>query len=107
MDAWSESELAAAHATAGEGYHEFLRVPALSCGLYVLEAGATDPQTPHGQDEIYHVLDGEAMISVAGEDRAVAPGDTVYVAAGAAHRFHSIVRRLRLLVVFAPAEEGG
>jgi mannose-6-phosphate isomerase-like protein (cupin superfamily) len=102
--AWSRSDVEAAHSEAGERYHEFLRVPALSAGLYVLEAGAADPQSPHTQDEIYHVLAGRATITVAGEERPVQPGDTVYVAAGVEHRFHSIGERLELLVLFAPAE---
>lgn len=36
-------------------YREFLRVPDLSAGLYALEAGATDPQLPHAEDELYYV----------------------------------------------------
>lgn len=104
MDAWSRIDLTAAHREAGGLYHEFLRVPALSAGLYVLDAGAVDPQSPHTEDEIYHVLAGRARITVAGEDRPVEPGDTVYVAAGVVHRFHSIAERLELLVLFAPAE---
>jgi len=31
-------------ARSGKLYQEFLRVPAMSAGLYVLAAGATDPQ---------------------------------------------------------------
>ena len=107
MDAWSGADLDAAHAQAGELYLEFLRVPALSCGLYVLDAGAADPQTPHGEDEIYHVLAGRGRLRVGDGDREVEAGDTVYVAAGVEHRFHSITEQLRLLVVFAPAESGG
>jgi hypothetical protein len=34
-------------------YLEFLRVPAMSAGLYVLPAGAADPQHPHSEDELY------------------------------------------------------
>ena len=63
MDAWSHADLTAAHAGAGALYHEFLRVPALSAGLYVLDAGAVDPQPPHTEDEIYHVLAGRARIT--------------------------------------------
>ncbi|MGN6379678.1 MAG: cupin domain-containing protein [Gaiellales bacterium] len=104
MDAWTRSDLDAAHQQAGGAYHEFLRVPSMSLGLYVLDAGAADPQTPHAEDEIYHVLEGRGRILVGGDDRAVAAGDTVYVAAAVEHRFHDISEQLRLLVVFAPAE---
>jgi mannose-6-phosphate isomerase-like protein (cupin superfamily) len=106
VDAWSRDELDAAHAAAGGLYHEFLRVPALSCGLYVLPAGAADPQSPHTEDEIYHVLAGRARIAVGDALREVAAGDTVFVAAGVPHRFCDIAEELRVLVVFGPAERG-
>lgn len=85
-------------------YHEFLRVPALSAGVYVLPAGGTDAQLPHREDEIYLVAAGRAAVRVGEEDRPVGPGAIVYVPAGVAHRFHAITEELRLLVVFAPAE---
>lgn len=43
-------------------YLEFLRVSALSMGLYRLPAGSTDPQQPHTEDEVYYVTDGCASI---------------------------------------------
>jgi quercetin dioxygenase-like cupin family protein len=104
VDAWSRADLDAAHRSSGGAYHELLRVPALSVGLYVLAAGAVDPQSPHAEDEIYHVLEGSARITVGDEDRAVSAGDTVHVPAGIEHRFHTIAQELRLLVVFAPPE---
>lgn len=88
----------------GERYVEFLRVPALSAGLYVLPAGDTDPQRPHREDEIYYVTSGRGVIRVGTEDRSVEPGTIVYVPPGVDHRFHSITEELRVLVVFAPAE---
>ena len=106
MEAWSADELRQARAADAGLYHEFLRRPAMSMGIYVLEAGAEDPQTPHGEDEIYHVLDGSATVEVDGEQRKVGSGDTIFVAAWVPHRFHSIERRLELLVLFAPAESG-
>ena len=45
-------------------YLEFLRVPSLSVGLYALPAGAEDPQEPHTEDEVYHVVGGRARIRV-------------------------------------------
>jgi mannose-6-phosphate isomerase-like protein (cupin superfamily) len=104
MQAWELGEIDAGRATPGERYREFLRVPDLSAGLYVLEAGATDPQSPHAEDELYYVVTGRASISVGDEVRAVSAGSLVFVAARVSHRFHDIVERLEVLVVFGPAE---
>ena len=58
MDAYDIAEVEADRVAAGRLYQEFLRVPSISAGLYVLEAGADDPQRPHQQDEIYYVIAG-------------------------------------------------
>ena len=104
MDAWELHEVEAAQEASSRLYHEFLRVPDLSAGLYVLEAGSTDPQGPHDEDELYYVVEGRATIAVDGEDRPIEPGSLVFVPARAVHRFHSITERLVLLVAFGPAE---
>ena len=62
MDAWELAGVQAAQAASGRRYHEFLRVPDLSAGLYVLEAGDADPQSPHTEDELYYVVSGRARI---------------------------------------------
>lgn len=85
-------------------YLEFLKVPDLSMGLYVLPAGGLDPQSPHTEDEVYYVVSGKAKITVADEDRAVQAGSIVYVAKNVEHRFHSIEEELTVIVFFAPAE---
>lgn len=104
MDAWELDEVEAARAGAGRRYHEFLSVPDLSAGLYVLETGATDPQSPHSEDELYYVVEGRATIRVGDADRPVGPGSLVFVAAQVPHRFHAITERLVVLVAFGPAE---
>jgi mannose-6-phosphate isomerase-like protein (cupin superfamily) len=85
-------------------YLEFLSVPDLSVGLYVLPPGAEDRQQPHAEDEVYHVVAGRARMTVGDETADVRPGTVVYVAAHVAHRFHDIAEELRILVFFAPAE---
>ena len=85
-------------------YLEFLKVPDLSMGLYVLPAGGTDPQSPHTEDEVYYVVNGRAKIKVADEDSDVQTGSIVYVAKNVEHRFHSIEEELKVIVFFAPAE---
>ena len=104
MQAFSLDDLLTARTASGKLYHEFLRVPAISAGIYELAAGATDPQNPHAQDEVYYVIAGRAHIRVGDEERLVQPGDTIYVAAQVPHKFHTITEDLALLVFFAPAE---
>ncbi len=104
MDAFELTTLEAERSAGGRPYLEFLRVPALSVGLYTLEAGAVDGQSPHSEDEVYVVMSGRARITVGGEARDVGPGSVVYVPATVPHRFHDIAERLEILVVFAPAE---
>ena len=87
-----------------EPWREFLRVKALSVGLYKLQAGEADVQEPHSEDEVYYVLEGRGVVRVGTGEHAVYPGALVYVGAHVEHRFHSIQEELVLLVFFAPAE---
>jgi mannose-6-phosphate isomerase-like protein (cupin superfamily) len=98
------SEVRALRKRAGGLYVEFLRVPAMSVGFYTLHAGGVDPQTPHREDEVYYVIRGRGAITIAGRDYPVESGETIFVAKGVDHRFHSVTEPLELLVVFAPAE---
>ena len=88
----------------GRPYREFLRVPAMSAGFYVLPAGATDHQKPHREDEIYYVLRGRARFQAGPEDKEVSAGSVIFVAAEIGHRFYDISEELAVLVFFAPAE---
>jgi len=86
---------------AAEPWLEFLRVPALRAGLYVLAPGAWDHQTPHAEDEVYYVAAGKATFEAGHERQAVRTGSIIYVAARQPHRFTEITEELRVLVFFA------
>lgn len=88
----------------GKRYSEFLRVAAMSAGIYVLPAGGIDPQSPHKQDEMYYVVRGRARLRAGTEDQAVREGGIIFVAAGVEHGFYEITEELMVLVFFAPAE---
>lgn len=88
----------------GKLYREFLRVPSMSAGLYVLPAGATDLQRPHHEDEMYYVVRGRARFRAGDEDQEVSAGSVLFVAAEVEHKFHDITEELAVLVFFAPAE---
>ena len=104
MEAYELVHLLDQQNQSGQDYFEFLRVPSLRAGLYMLAAGAVDMQEPHTEDEIYYVISGRGFIQVDQESRPVEAGSLVFVKARVEHRFHTITENLRVLVIFAPAE---
>jgi mannose-6-phosphate isomerase-like protein (cupin superfamily) len=90
----------------GRPYREFLRVPALSCGVYTLTAGAKDLQSPHDEDEVYFVVRGRGRVRVAGEERPIGPGSILYVRATSDHSFFEIEEEVTLLVFFGSGGPG-
>jgi len=104
VKAFRLEELEAERAANDGAYLRFLRERNMSAGLYALDAGATDPQQPHAQDEIYFVASGRASLTVGDETTQVARGSVVHVPAGVPHKFHHITEDLRVLVVFSPPE---
>jgi mannose-6-phosphate isomerase-like protein (cupin superfamily) len=104
VDAFELADLVARRRDSGKPYLEFITVPDLSVGLYVLAAGQPDLQQPHGEDEVYYVISGAGRITVGDEVRDVRAGSVVFVAATVPHRFHDITDDLTLLVAFGPAE---
>ena len=101
---FAAAELDRQRAQADKRYLEFLRVPAMSAGLYVLAAGSTDPQKPHHEDELYYVVRGRARFRAGKDDRELAAGSIIFVAAEVEHRFYDVTEELAVLVFFAPAE---
>lgn len=101
LEAFRFDELAAEMATAGQGWRTFLDRPSLYAGVYRLEAGAADGQSPHAEDEVYWVVRGRAVLEVDGERTEARAGAILFVAAGAEHRFVEIDEDLELLVFFS------
>ena len=97
---WQASE----QVTESDLYIEFLRRSSMSAGVYRLAAGATDPQTPHNEDEIYFVISGRARLQTGDETFPVEAGTIAFVPALEPHSFVDIDEDLEVLVVFAPAE---
>jgi mannose-6-phosphate isomerase-like protein (cupin superfamily) len=89
----------------GKLYLEFLRVPAMSAGVYVLPKGSSDPQKPHHEDEMYYVVRGRARMQIGSEHAEVQAGSVIFVEAELEHRFYDIEEELEVLVFFAPAEQ--
>lgn len=106
MDAFTLDDLAGETRRSGQQFHEFLRVDALSCGMYILPGGGEDDQVPHRQDEVYVVAKGTGQILVGDETKPIGPGSVIFVAANVEHRFYDFSDDLEILVLFAPAYTG-
>ena len=98
---FSAAEEIAKLAASSGPYHEFLRVPSLSCGIYSMRAGSKDLQSPHDEDEMYFVIDGKARVRVGEVEREVGRGSILYVSATSEHSFIEIEEDMTLLVFFA------
>jgi mannose-6-phosphate isomerase-like protein (cupin superfamily) len=59
-----------------------------------------DLQTPHDQDEIYAITNGQGTFELERERRRVVQGDVIFVPAGARHRFVDFTDNLSMWVVF-------
>ena len=103
MQVFELDSLLRQHEEAKEPYLEFLRVPALNCGIYRLPAGEPDPQQPHDEDEVYYVISGRATLNVGDQTHEVKPGSVLYVRATEEHSFFEIEEDMTLLVFFAAA----
>jgi mannose-6-phosphate isomerase-like protein (cupin superfamily) len=104
MQIFDLTSLLAQHDKSGRAWLEFLRVPSLSMGVYLLKAGQADKQRPHTEDEVYYVLSGKASFRSGDQIQAVAPGTLIFVERSVEHRFFDITEDLTVLVFFAPPE---
>jgi quercetin dioxygenase-like cupin family protein len=98
-----EREMASKIAGRSSAYLSFLATPTLRCGVYRIGKGAEDPQAPHSEDEVYHVLRGKARIEIAGETYAATAGSVFFVAADVPHRFVAIEEEIEVFVFFSNA----
>jgi mannose-6-phosphate isomerase-like protein (cupin superfamily) len=86
------------------GYEIVHESPNVEVGVYVLVAPEPDRQQPHAYDEVYVVLEGDGVLTVEGEDFPLYEGDSIFVPAGAEHRFTGYAG-LSLLVFFAKTHD--
>jgi mannose-6-phosphate isomerase-like protein (cupin superfamily) len=81
------------------GYEVVHSSTGLELGVYALVAPEPDRQQPHADDEVYVVLEGTGTLEVEGETYDLDVGHSVFVAAGAHHRFVGY-EQLVILVIF-------
>jgi mannose-6-phosphate isomerase-like protein (cupin superfamily) len=83
---------------AGERFTRAFAHGSMSVELYA--PIGSDPQLPHGQDEIYFIHSGSGVFVLEGERHAFASGMCFFVAAGQLHRFEEFTPDFTTWVVF-------
>lgn len=82
-------------------YVDFLNTKSFEAGIIRLGKDQEDTQSTHSVDEIYYVIEGEALIRIGGKNYEVHKGIVVFVPFNTEHRFHGNKGDLIVLYVFA------
>lgn len=77
-----------------------------SMSLVLFAPEGADYQTPHSQDELYFVVEGDGVLDVEGKNIKFEKGDVLFVKAGEKHKFIEIGEGLKMWAVFW-GDEGG
>ncbi len=101
--AWEFATVDAQREAENKSYLSFLNVSSMHCGIYHLKSGSRDPQSPHGEDEVYYVQQGAGKFHMDGQEFDVKAGSILFVPAHKKHYFHQIREDLTLLVFFSKA----
>ena len=73
----------------------------VTCGFAVVEPGGFLAKHRHAPTEVYHILEGQSVVTIDGIDHNVTKGDTVFVPPMAEHGIRNTSQaRMRLLFVF-------
>ena len=60
----------------------------------------TDPQSPHGRDELYFISEGKGEFECDGETVAFETGDVIFVPKDAPHKFKNFGKQMKTWVIF-------
>ena len=95
---------AAAPLEPGRGSSLLMRHGTLEVRWYAPKGN--DPQTPHTRDEVYIIGSGHGFFARGAERVAFGPGDALFVAAHAPHRFEDFSPDFGTWVIFYGPEGG-
>lgn len=85
-------------------WNKFFDHSSMFAGIYKLDIGAEDKQSPHADDEIYYVLSGNSHFEAGQNKSVIKPGEVLFVKRGVSHRFYDITAPLTILVFFAKSK---
>lgn len=87
------------------GWHgRYFNSPSMTFAHYVFEAGAEIASHDHVQEEVWHVIEGELDITIAGETQRAGPGFVGIVPPNTPHAVAAITNG-KAIVVDTPLRE--
>ena len=68
--------------------------------------GYVEPHRHRIQEQVYHILDGEALLELDGDRKVVRKDDVIFIPPGTEHAIYNTgMTDLRFIVVTSPADE--
>jgi mannose-6-phosphate isomerase-like protein (cupin superfamily) len=67
---------------------DFITTKGIQAGIIRLHPFQKDTQEPHSVDEVYYVIEGSGFIEINNKNYAIKERTSVFVPAGADHKFH-------------------
>ncbi|MCE7737503.1 MAG: cupin domain-containing protein [Candidatus Heimdallarchaeota archaeon] len=69
----------------------------LETGVFILNPGEIDTQSPHSKDEVYYIIEGNGFLNLDGKDLGVKKGKLFFVRKAIPHLFHGNTMRIKSL----------
>jgi mannose-6-phosphate isomerase-like protein (cupin superfamily) len=86
---------------------DFITTKGIQAGIIRLRPFQKDTQAPHSVDEVYYVIEGSGFIEIDNKNYAITERTSVFVPAGAEHRFHGNNEDLVILYALGSDISGG
>ena len=83
-----------------EDFRRILETENITLGIWKIEVGESDIQTPHERDEVYIILSGKAKLKIEGKVFEVSPNKIFFVKRDTEHNFFGIVEDVELIYAF-------
>ena len=87
------------------GFHgRMVHTETMTLAEWVIDAAAAIPEHAHPEEQVTRILEGRLELTIAGESRALEPGDVAVMRSNVPHAGRALTR-CRVIDVWHPARE--
>lgn len=87
------------------GFHgHMVHTESMTLAEWAVDAGAAIPDHAHPEEQVARILEGEFELTIAGEQRALGPGDVAIIPSGVPHAGRALTA-CRIIDVWHPPRE--